>query len=795
MILVQLILASSPGAAADEWLGWGGPNGDYTVDAEGLADAWPEDGPPRLWQRPLGPGYPSILFKDDRLYTMYRDAETEEEVVVALAAGTGETIWEHRYGVEIWDDMSRAFGLGPNATPLIVDDRLISVSIDGEVRCLDLATGKLQWRHDLPAEYGRRSRDEEYGYSASPFTYQGRVIVMVGGDDHAVVAYDPETGSTAWKSEPGGISYAPPTLTTIGGKDQYIYFSPQGAVGLDPATGKTLWSHEMEYSNGNHLTPIVKCDDRHIWIGSQFRTGGGRLLEISGADDTWTARQVWFETNLRASHWTSILLGDYIYGSIGGNRISLLTAFEWRTGKVIWSHRGFHKALCLFADNKLLFLDEDGMLTLAWVSPEKLEVLASTQVTESVSWSLPTLVGTTLYLRDNKTILALDLADKGAKPAPRLVTAAPIEDAALMGAFGEMIRGLDKVDVRQQQVDAYLAKQESFPIVEGEGLVHFVYRGDAPAVGVTGNFLELNQIELMHHVAGTDLHFRSYQLAPASHYEYGFDVFEDIRQDPLNPRRLIDADNVPSVVTTRGWQEPAHLAEPEASRGTVEKLPWRSKILENERELSVWLPPGYQSSDQRYPLVIVNYGKQALREGRWGRSLDNLCGKTVAPLIVVFVPRVDFTEYAPRVVQLADAIEAELIPMIVERYRTLPGTENRLLTGIASGGFASVYIALSKPQLIGNVAVQSFYFRDEAEAELRRLIARGDAGTTRFYVEWSSYELKAAELDCQADSRELAELLEQKGYALVTNRVTSGAGWGSWRAQTGRILEGFFPAE
>jgi enterochelin esterase-like enzyme len=794
MIPVLLILTCGPGYAADEWLGWGGPNGDYTVDVTGLADAWPEGGPPRLWQRPLGPGYPSILFKNDRLYTMYRDAESEEEVVVALAAGTGETIWEHRYSVEIWDDMSRAFGLGPNATPLIVGDRIISVSIDGEVRCLDLATGKLKWRHDLPAEYGRRSRDEEYGYSASPLSYQGHVIVMVGGDDHAVVAYDPETGSTVWQSAPGGISYATPTLTTLGDKDQYVYFSPQGAVGLDPATGKTLWFHEMEYTNGNHLTPIVKCDDHHIWIGSQFRTGGGRLLEISGADDAWTAKQVWFETNLRASHWTSIRLGDYIYGSIGGNRISLMTAFEWRTAKVAWSHRGFHKALCLFADGKLLFLDEDGVLTIARVSPEKLEVLASTQVTESVSWTLPTLVGTTLYLRDSSKILALDLADKGAEAAPRLVTAAAIEEAALMGAFGEMIRGLDKADNRQQHVDAYLAKQESYPIVEGESLVHFIYRGDAPAVGVTGNFLELNQIDLLYPVAGTDLHFRSYRLAPASHFEYGFDVFEDMRQDPLNPRRLIDADNVPSVVTTKGWQEPAHLGAPGASRGTVEKLPWHSKILENERELSVWLPPGYHDSDQRYPLVIVNYGDQALRQGMWSSSLDKLCGSTVAPLIAVFVPRVDFAEYAPRVVQLADALAGELIPMIEERYRTLPGAENRLLTGIASGGFASVYVALSKPQLIGNVAVQSFYFREEAEAELRRLIATGDTGATRFYVEWSSFDLKGNGFDCGADSQELAGLLEQQGYALVTNRVTNGAGWGSWRAQTGRILE-VFPAE
>jgi hypothetical protein len=44
-----MILACDPLAATDEWLGWGGPNGDYTVDVKGLAEAWSENGPPRLW--------------------------------------------------------------------------------------------------------------------------------------------------------------------------------------------------------------------------------------------------------------------------------------------------------------------------------------------------------------------------------------------------------------------------------------------------------------------------------------------------------------------------------------------------------------------------------------------------------------------------------------------------------------------------------------------------------------------------------------------------------------------------
>ena len=93
LIGLGFLLVAAPIRAAD-WLQWGGPNGDYTVDVKGLAERWPEAGPPRLWKRPLGEGYPSILYKDARLYTMYRDSESEEEVVVALDAGTGTTIWD-----------------------------------------------------------------------------------------------------------------------------------------------------------------------------------------------------------------------------------------------------------------------------------------------------------------------------------------------------------------------------------------------------------------------------------------------------------------------------------------------------------------------------------------------------------------------------------------------------------------------------------------------------------------------------------------------------------------------------
>jgi len=793
VVLISLLLLSSP-TLAEDWLQWGGPNGDFTLQVEGLADRWPEDGPKTLWKRPLGEGYSSILAKGDTLFTMYRDGD--DEVVVSLDAGTGATNWEHRYPAEVWPEMTHAFGLGPNATPLIVGNRLISIGIGGKMRCLDLASGKLLWEHDLPAEFGRRERQEEYGYSAAPMLYKGAILTLVGGTDHAVVAFDPADGSALWKSEPGGVSYAATTLTTLGGREQFIYFEPEGVVGLDPSTGKKLWAHEMEYNNGNHLTPMVKCDENHIWVGSQFPTGGGRLIEITVKDGAWATRQIWFETYLRASHWTSIRLGDIIYGSTGGNRMSVLTAFDWRTGKIAWRQRGFHKAQALYADEKLLFLDEDGKLTLAKISPAELTVLDSAQVTEGISWTLPTLVGTKLYLRDKENILALDLAVAGAERAPGTADPSLLESGELLGEFGQFIQKLGNAEDKESSIDTFILQQEAFPIVEGDELVHFVYRGDAPDIAISGNFLELGASEPLHLVQGTDLYFRSYRLAPAAHFEYRFSVFDDTLADPRNPRRLTSADEGPSVVTTTGWIEPLHLREPAGARGRLEEFTWKSEILENEREIRVYVPPGYDSSQDRYPLVVVNYGNQALDQGKWANSLDNLIGKTVDPLIAVFLPRASFDEYAQKVTQFSDAIAQELIPYVDEHYRTLSGPENRAMTGIASGGFASTFIALGKPELIGKVAVQSFYFRSEAEEELRSMITDGDGGTTLFYVEWSTHDLSAGEnIQSEKASRELAAILGEGGYKVVSNQVADGAGWGSWRARTDQILEGFFPLE
>ena len=113
---------------------------------------------------------------------------------------------------------------------------------------------------------------------------------------------------------------------------------------------------------------------------------------------------------MKQGHWSSIHLGDYIYGSLGDTAPSMVGAVNWRTGKTAWKERGFRGCQVIYADEKLIFTDESGELGIARLSPEKFDVLCSFPLLEEIAWTVPTLVGTTLYVRDKKRIVAVDLA-------------------------------------------------------------------------------------------------------------------------------------------------------------------------------------------------------------------------------------------------------------------------------------------------------------------------------------------------------------------------------------------------
>ena len=119
--------------------------------------------------------------------------------------------------------------------------------------------------------------------------------------------------------------------------------------------------------------------------------------------EAWSTRKIQFY------HVTAIQRGDYVYGSTGTMGPAFLAAVNIKTGKIAWRKRGFAKATCVYADGKLIVLDEDGNLGLASVSPEGFDVHSKAQLLERVSWTVPTIVGKTMYARDKENLFAFDL--------------------------------------------------------------------------------------------------------------------------------------------------------------------------------------------------------------------------------------------------------------------------------------------------------------------------------------------------------------------------------------------------
>src|SRR6185436_2893200 len=121
-------------AAGTPWTQWGGPNRNFQTDAVGIKEQWPATGPKVMWKRPLGEGYSSPSVEAGILYTMY--GRSGQEIVTAINAATGKTIWEHSTPTRFRSDFQE-MGNGPYSTPLVVGDRVFTAGVTGRLQCLD----------------------------------------------------------------------------------------------------------------------------------------------------------------------------------------------------------------------------------------------------------------------------------------------------------------------------------------------------------------------------------------------------------------------------------------------------------------------------------------------------------------------------------------------------------------------------------------------------------------------------------------------------------------------------------
>ena len=387
------------------WPQWGGPHRNFTTEASGLKSSWPAAGPKVIWKRPLGEGYSSPSVESSSLFTMY--GRPGQETVTALDAGTGKTLWEHTTPVSFRSDAPE-MGNGPYATPLVAGDRVFTTGVMGRLQCLDKQSGKLLWTQMLWTDHGGTRL--MYGYASSPIAFRNLVIVPVGGKGKATIAFQQANGAMAWAKGNIPNTYSSPVLISVDGLEQLVEVMDGLVFGLNPHNGDLQWQVPFRADYGISVATPVWCPGNLLFVSAEYGAGS-KMIRLQRSGQQTKAAEAWTSNRLRLHNTNAIFVDGALYFTSGGKGSqAILSAVDAASGKIHWQERSIQKATFVWADEKLITLDQDGNLMIAHPSTAGFKIAAKAELLTNLSWTPPVLVGTRLYLRDRRNMMAVDLA-------------------------------------------------------------------------------------------------------------------------------------------------------------------------------------------------------------------------------------------------------------------------------------------------------------------------------------------------------------------------------------------------
>lgn len=392
-----LILVLFGVCVADDWPYFLGQDLNGISTETNISKNWSKKPPKKVWEVKIGDGYSGITVVDGLVYTAY--GKNREEYCVAIK--DGKVAWSKVIGPYFYSNI----GSGPRATPTIHDGRLYIVGAYGDFHCLDAKTGKTIWNYNILRKF--KAQNLKWGMCSSPLIYKNMLLYNVGGTNgNSVVAVDQKTGKEIWSCGSDIASYASPTIATLCGETQAIFFTGKGLFSVEPNSGKQLWRFDWPVYK-NAATPL--CRDNYVFLSSSYGAGAGALLKIGKKNNNYSVKLVWKNRRFKNHYTTSILWKNHIYGF--HNR--LFACISFNNGENAWTQRGFEKGLLVATnDGHAFVLGQRGNLALVKLDPKKYIQLGSFQPFAKTTNCLvvPTLANGMLYIRDNKRLICLDIS-------------------------------------------------------------------------------------------------------------------------------------------------------------------------------------------------------------------------------------------------------------------------------------------------------------------------------------------------------------------------------------------------
>ena len=401
---ILIVLLSTPLAAvlaANDWPQFLGPSRNGSYVGAPLNEKWPSTGPRIIWRKQVGQGLSGPVVAGKRLILFHR--VDDREVVESFDALTGTAQWRHAYPTTYRDDFG--FDEGPRAVPVVAAGMVFTYGAEGKLHAVDLAMGKPLWNVDAMRQFDVAKGF--FGAAGSPLVEGGKVIANVGGKKAGIVAFDAKTGKVLWTATTDAASYSSGVAATILGRRYAVFLTRANLVGLDPADGQVrfqrAWS-ARQAASVNAATPIVVGN--RIFVSAEYGPGAG-VLQFDGSK----LADMWLSDEVLSNHYaTSVLHDGRLYGFHGRQEFGpVFRAVDLQSGKVLWSTGRFGAGSVTLAGNRLVIVRESGELVLAVASPTSFQQVAAAQILPETVRAYPALADGILYLRNDDTLVAVDL--------------------------------------------------------------------------------------------------------------------------------------------------------------------------------------------------------------------------------------------------------------------------------------------------------------------------------------------------------------------------------------------------
>jgi outer membrane protein assembly factor BamB len=388
---------ASAHASKNYWTNFRGPNRDGRYDEMAILTQWPAAGLTPIWKQPIGLGYSSFTVADGKAFTI--EQRRSQEVVVAYDVANGREVWKQAWNAEFTDST----GDGPRSTPTWDDGRIYALGATGELRCLDARSGGVLWGKNILKENG--ASNLSWAMAASPLIVDDKVIVLPGGANKSVVAYNKSTGAAVWKSQSDPQAYVSPMLVTLGGRRQIIVVSSSRVFGLTPEDGSLLWNLTWDTSMGINVSQPIMVDGNHFFISSGYGKGAA-LVEVSGSGKEMSAKSVWENNTMKNKFNSSVLHEGYVYGLDEG----ILSCVDVKTGERKWKGGRYGYGQVLLASGHLIVSSDTGELALVKATPQQFTEVARFAAISGKTWNYPAIAGGRLLVRNANEMAAYNIA-------------------------------------------------------------------------------------------------------------------------------------------------------------------------------------------------------------------------------------------------------------------------------------------------------------------------------------------------------------------------------------------------